>query len=152
VTVAAVVQHQGRFLLVEELAAGRRVLNQPAGHLERGESLVQAVRRETLEETGWLFEPRALLGIYRWANPHKATTFLRFAFTGELVSQVPGHVLDDGILGTLFLTPDELAAEAHRHRSPQVQACVNDYLAGHRFPLQCLHDFDDTLHAYVDAG
>jgi len=149
VTVAAVVLHQGRFLIVEEMAGGRRVLNQPAGHLERGESLLAAVRRETLEETGWLFEPEALLGIYRWAHREKATTYLRFAFTGRLLSQVPGHVLDTGIVDTLYLTPEELSAEQHRHRSPQVQACANDYLGGQRFPLQCLRDFDESLRAYV---
>ncbi len=140
VTVAAVVERDGRFLVVAEDADGEIVLNQPAGHLDAGESLVTAVARETLEETGWRFAPRALLGIYRWPKPDSDTAYLRFAFTGELLGHEADRPLDTGILRALWLTPDELRAERARHRSPLVERCVNDYLSGRRYPLDLLND------------
>jgi len=143
VTVAAIAERDGAFLLVEERSRGRLVLNQPAGHLEPGESLLDAVRRETLEETAWHFEPTALVGIYRWPHPSKATTYLRFAFCGRLGDHEQERTLDDGIEGTVWMSPDEILAESARHRSPQVMACVRDFLAGRRFPLECLRDYDD---------
>jgi len=140
VTVAAIVEKDGRFLFVEEEADGRVVINQPAGHLDEHESLVTAVVRETLEETAWHFTPEALLGVYRWQNGRNGATYLRFAFTGHVADHDPARELDHGILRTLWLTPDELAAARDRHRSPQVERCVRDYLAGIRFPLSALND------------
>jgi 8-oxo-dGTP pyrophosphatase MutT (NUDIX family) len=140
VTVAAIIERDGRFLLVEEHADGGLALNQPAGHLDEGESLADAVRRETLEETTWHFEPQALLGIYRWVHPAKAVTYLRFAFVGRLLRQESERALDDGIVRTAWLTPDEARRERHRHRSPQVQRCIDDYCAGRRYPLELLTD------------
>lgn len=140
VTVAAVVERDGRFLLVEEAADSRLVLNQPAGHLDEGESLLDAVVRETLEETAWHFRPESLIGIYRWPHPGKPLTYLRFAFAGQVLRHEPGRALDDGIVQAIWLTPDELRRARDRQRSPLVQRCVDDYLAGRRFPLGVLAD------------
>jgi 8-oxo-dGTP pyrophosphatase MutT (NUDIX family) len=135
VTVAAVVERDGRFLFVEERAGGRVVLNQPAGHLENGESLLEAVARETLEETGWTFVPRAVVGVYVWQPEQGPRTFLRVAFGGELVAHDPQRPLDQGILRTRWLDREQLEATRPRHRSPLVGRCVDDYLAGVRYPL-----------------
>jgi 8-oxo-dGTP pyrophosphatase MutT (NUDIX family) len=143
VTVAAVVQRDDRFLLVEENADGGLKLNQPAGHLEPGESLLQAVTRETLEETACRFTPTALLGVYRWRNPDSAITYVRFAFLGSVAAPEPGRALDDGIVRALWLTPEALHAERVRHRSPLVFRCVADCLAGRRYPLEVLVDAED---------
>jgi 8-oxo-dGTP pyrophosphatase MutT (NUDIX family) len=140
VTVAAVVEREGRFLFVEEKAEGAIVLNQPAGHLDKGESLPQAMVRETLEETGWHVAPEALLGVYRWLHPKKDITYLRFAFIGRALQQEPNFCLDRAIVRTVWLTPEETRCQQKRHRSPQVQRCVDDYLAGRRYPLQLLND------------
>lgn len=140
VTVAAVVENRGRFLFVEEEADGALVLNQPAGHLDKGESLQQAMVRETLEETGWHVAPEALLGVYRWCHPMKDITYLRFTFISRPLRQEPNCTLDHGIVRALWLSPEELRSQRHRHRSPQVQRCVDDYLAGQRFPLEFLKD------------
>lgn len=140
VTVAAVVEREGRFLLVEEQADGALVLNQPAGHLDEGESLLRAVVRETLEETAWHIEPQALLGVYRWCHPAKGITYLRFAFIARALREERNGTLDEGIVRTLWLAPSEIRREQHRHRSPQVQRCIDDYLAGQRHPLSILKD------------
>ena len=137
VTVAAVAQLDGRFLVVEEQADGGLRLNQPAGHLEPGETLVAAAVREALEETAYRFTPESLLGVYRWRNP-QGITYVRFAFVGQAAGPEPGRALDQGIVRALWLTPDELQAERARHRSPLVYRCVEDYLAGRRFPLELL--------------
>ncbi|MBI3897061.1 MAG: NUDIX hydrolase [Gammaproteobacteria bacterium] len=142
VTVAAIAEQDGRFLLVEERDNRALVLNQPAGHLDEGESLIAAVIRETLEETAWHFAPQALLGIYRWQHPSKGTTYLRFAFIGRALEHEPNRVLDDGIVRALWLTPAEIQQQASRHRSPQVQRCIDDYRAGRRYPLDLLADLD----------
>jgi 8-oxo-dGTP pyrophosphatase MutT (NUDIX family) len=134
-TVAAVVERDGKFLFVEEIADGRRVLNQPAGHLDPGESLVAACARETLEETAYRFTPTALVGIYRWVYETADVTFLRFAFAGRLEGFEEGRRLDKEIVAARWLTPAELAARRAEHRSPLVERCVADYLAGRRFPL-----------------
>lgn len=144
VTVAAVVEHDGRFLLVEEDADGALVLNQPAGHLDEGESLIEAVVRETLEETAWHFAPEAILGVYRWPHPTKDVTYLRFAFTGKLLHHEPTRTLDHGIVRTLWLGTDDIRAQAARHRSPQVQQCVDDYRTGRRYSLDLLRDLMPT--------
>jgi len=135
VTVAAVIERGGRFLFVEERIDGRRVLNQPAGHLDPGESLVAACRREALEETAHDFEPRSLVGVYRWHYAAKDITFLRFCFAGEAGSFHKDRTLDQEIVALHWLTPDELKARKSEHRSPLVQKCVEDYLAGVRYPL-----------------
>ncbi len=143
VVVAAIVERDGKFLLVEEEADGQLVLNQPAGHLDEGESLLNAVVRETLEETAWHFEPEALLGVYRWPHPAKPLTYLRFAFTGRVTRHEPERRLDHGIARALWLTPEEIRAERARHRSPQVERCLDDYLAGQRHSLDLLKDLGE---------
>jgi 8-oxo-dGTP pyrophosphatase MutT (NUDIX family) len=140
VTVAAVAQQDGRFLLVEESVHEGIALNQPAGHLEENETLLQAVVRETLEETAWHFRPEALLGVYRWLSPRNQVTYLRFAFTGTLLRHEPERPLDHGILRTLWMTPEAIRLSQASHRSPQVLRCVDDYLSGVRYPLTSLHD------------
>jgi 8-oxo-dGTP pyrophosphatase MutT (NUDIX family) len=138
VTVAGVIERGGRFLFVEELADGRRVLNQPAGHLDPGESLVAACAREVLEETAHRFTPNSLVGVYRWHYAKKDVTFLRFAFAGTLEGVEAGRRLDKEIIAVHWLTRDELAARAAEHRSPLVLQCVDDFLAGRHYPLELL--------------
>jgi len=134
VTVAAVIERDGKFLLVQERIEGRLVLNQPAGHLDPGESLVAACRREVLEETAHRFEPSGLVGIYRWYYEPKDVTFLRFCFRGRVGAAVD-RPLDKEIVAVHWLTAAELAQRRAEHRSPLVQKCVADFLAGHDFPL-----------------
>lgn len=137
VTVAAVIEKGGRFLFVEELIDGRRVLNQPAGHLDPGESLADACAREVMEETAHRFEPDALVGVYRWRYEPKDVTFLRFCFSGEVLS-VEDSPLDKEIVALHWLALGELKSRKSEHRSPLVQKCVEDFLAGKRYPLQVL--------------
>lgn len=142
VTVAAVVEHEGRFLLVEEQTSEGLRLNQPAGHLEPGETLTDAVVRETLEEAALTLVPDALVGVYMThidRSDGGAATYLRFTFCGR--HQVPNEprALDTGIVRTLWLTPDELHGCRARHRTPLVMRSVEDYLAGRRFPLDFVH-------------
>ncbi|UXY16603.1 NUDIX hydrolase [Chitiniphilus purpureus] len=142
-TVAAVIERDGRFLLVEERILGARKLNQPAGHLEAGEGLVAACVRETLEESAYRFKPTALVGIYQWSPPERpGLTYLRFAFCGDVLGHVAGHTLDDGIEAAVWLGYDEIVARQAEHRSPLLLACIDDYLAGCRYPLALLRDFD----------
>lgn len=138
VTVAAVVERDGRFLMVEERVAGRLVLNQPAGHLEAGESLVEAVVREALEETARPFRPAAIVGVYLWHGAGERPAFLRVAFCGEAGAPEPGRGLDPAIAGCRWLSRDELLARSGSLRSPLVLRCVDDYLAGARHPLDLL--------------
>lgn len=139
VTVAAVVERGGRYLLVEERAAdGRLVLNNPAGHLDQGETLLQAVVREVLEETACVFTPTHLQGIHLAPSATGDVTYLRFAFAGHVSEPLPGRGLDDGIVRTLWLTPEEIAAERARHRSALLMRCIDDHCAGRRYPLQLL--------------
>ena len=137
VTVAAVVERDGRFLLVEEHTPDGLRLNNPAGHLEPGESLAQACARETLEETAHAFTPTALVGVYQAALDD--TTYLRFAYCGTLGALQAGRTLDHGIVRTVWMTIDEIRASAARHRSPLLLRCVEDYLAGRRFPLDVVY-------------
>ena len=138
VTVAAVIQSGDRFLLVEEHTDNGLMFNQPAGHLEAGESIAAAVVRETLEETAWDFAPESLVGVYRWQA--SSATYLRFAFCGRLGTHHAQRKLDEGIERAVWLTPEEIRASCHRHRSPLVWRCVEDYLAGRRLPLDILVD------------
>ena len=135
VTVATVVVRDGRLLCVEERANGRLVLNQPAGHLEPDESLVEAALRETREETGWNVRITHVVGAYQWKATETGRHYLRFAFAAEPLDEIPGATLDEGIVRTLWLTPQELQAEQARHRSPLVWRTVADYLGGNRHPL-----------------
>ena len=143
VTVAAIIERDGRYLLVEEHTPESLRLNNPAGHLDPGESPVQGCRRETLEETTHEFEPEALVGVYlsRTVSVLDAgdLTYMRFAFCGRLGEVVPGAELDQGIVRTVWLTPDELRASRARHRSPLVLQCIEDHLAGRRYPLELIH-------------
>ncbi len=152
VTVAAVVERAGRFLLVEEHTESGLRINQPAGHLEPDETLAQAAAREALEETAHPFEPTALLGVYLWRSrgDANATTYLRFAFTGTLGEAIAGRKLDHGIVRTLWLTPEEIELRAADWRSPLVRRCVDDYLAGQRYPLQALYSHPNILQASRD--
>jgi 8-oxo-dGTP pyrophosphatase MutT (NUDIX family) len=140
VTVAAIAERQGTLLLVEEAIGGRLVLNQPAGHWEEDESLIDAVQREVLEETGYRFAPEALVGIYRWDVPDRDLTYLRFVFTGQVEPAPVRGTLDHNVLRALWLSPEELQTEHARLRSPMVLRCVEDYLAGRRFPLEILNE------------
>lgn len=138
VTVAAVIERAGEFLLVEEQSDGRTVLNQPAGHLERDESLIDAVIRETLEETGHRFDPQALVGFYLWKSESAGITFLRVTFCGTAMPPAKPTTLDDGIVGFHWLTADAIRRRAHELRSPMVLRGIDDYLTGIRYPLACL--------------
>ncbi|MES2937129.1 MAG: NUDIX hydrolase [Pseudomonadota bacterium] len=143
VTVAAVIERDGRFLLVEEETAEGLKLNNPAGHLDPGESPADGCAREVLEETAWAFQPTALVGIYlaRFRRPASGedVTYLRFTFCGEAVAHDPLRRLDTGIVRALWLTADEIRASVERHRSPLVLRCLEDYLAGQRYPLAAVY-------------
>ncbi|OAM51382.1 NUDIX hydrolase [Methylovorus sp. MM2] len=134
-TVAAIVEQDGKFLLVEEETAEGIRLNQPAGHLENGETLLQAVIRETQEESAYKFSPESLLGIYHWQHPKKDLTYLRFAFIGSVSNHAPEQPLDKGIIRATWMSIEEIRANQHMHRSPQVLKCFEDYLSGQKFPL-----------------
>jgi 8-oxo-dGTP pyrophosphatase MutT (NUDIX family) len=140
-----VIEHQGKFLLVEEHTPEGLRLNNPAGHLDPGESPAQACARETLEETAYAFTPSALVGVYlsRFERPPSAArpkgediSYLRFAFCGQLGAMEPGRRLDYGIVRTLWLSADEVRTSRALHRSPLVVQCMEDYLAGRRYPLE----------------
>lgn len=140
VTVAAVIEQDGRFLLVEELVGGKRCLNQPAGHWESNETLTEAVSRETREETAYDFEAEFLIGIYRWANAD-GKVYLRFAFGGRIFGHDPSQPLNEPIIATSWYKAEEIRAAGARHRTPMVQKCVDDYLANKRYPLALLTEF-----------
>lgn len=142
VTVATVVERDGKFLFVEELDEQVLVINQPAGHWESHETLAEGAARETLEETGYRVAITDLLGIYRLPHRSKPLTYLRFAFVGRVLAHEAARPLDHGIVRTLWLTPEELARESERHRSPLVNRCVEDYLAGTRFPLSLISHYE----------
>ena len=141
VTVAAIAERQGRFLMVEERTADGLRLNQPAGHLEAGESLLEAAVREALEETAYSFVPDSLVGIYQWPRPQGDITYLRFAFAGVAESLDAGRGLDEGIVRALWLSRDELRECADRHRSPLVMQCVEDWCAGRRHDLSLIRHY-----------
>ncbi len=141
-TVAAIIEQDGRFLLVEEETPDGLRLNNPAGHLDCGESLVAACVRETLEETAYDFTPTTLLGVYMSRQLHSVEgdiTYMRFAFCGELGAFHPERHLDTGIVRTVWMTADEIRASTARHRSPVVLQCMEDYLQGISYPLSLIH-------------
>ena len=139
VTVAAIAQdEQGRFLFVEEYSNDKLVYNQPAGHLEQGESLIEAVVRETLEETAYEFEPKFITGLYMYPNSRKEITYLRVCFSGILKQHFPERTLDEGIVQTKWLSREELLNEPEKHRSDMIIRCIDDYLAGKRYPLDLI--------------
>ena len=140
VTVAAVIERDGKFLLVEEETDSGIRYNQPAGHLECREALVDAVIREVLEETACTFVPQYLVGVYNWRNEAKDLTYLRFTFGGEVVAHDAQRQLDGGIIAAHWLSLDEIQAVQARLRSPMVMRCMNDYLSGQRCPLELLKD------------
>jgi len=142
VTVAAIIEQDGKFLLVEEHTSQGVLFNQPAGHLEPGESLLAAVVRETLEESAYTFEPQHLIGIYSWHSPASDTTYLRFAFTGRILAHHPHQALDEGVIRASWMTQEEIRASQTRHRSPLVLRCVEDFLSGKRYPLDLLVHYD----------
>ena len=141
-TVAAIIEKDGRFLMVEENTNEGVRINQPAGHLEDGESLFEGVTREAFEETAHEFTPTSLLGIYHWQRPDKDITYLRFAFIGEVGKHHTEQKLDDGIIRAVWMSYEELKASQNIHRSPQVLQCVEDYLAGQQFPLSVITHFN----------
>lgn len=147
VTVAAISERNGQFLMVEEQVRGETLFNQPAGHLEDAESLVDAVIRECLEETAWHFQPAALIGLYRWRSPDSGDTYLRATFCGECLHQDTGRALDPDITAAHWLSADEIRSRRARLRSPLVMQSLDDYLRGKRFPLELLVELDYETHA-----
>ncbi|HYD63396.1 MAG TPA: NUDIX hydrolase [Noviherbaspirillum sp.] len=151
VTVAGIIERDGRFLLVEEETSDGIRFNQPAGHLDPNESLAEAVARETLEEAAYEFTPTALVGVYmsRYVSSRtrKEVTYLRFAFCGDLGQQVD-RALDEGILRAVWMTRDELLACQEKHRSPLVLQCIDDYLAGQRAPLSLIYTHPSVIGAF----
>ncbi|WP_447591384.1 NUDIX hydrolase [Aquipseudomonas campi] len=140
ITVATIVEDQGRFLFVEEHCAGQQVLNQPAGHLEANESLIQAAVRETLEETGWEIEVTAVTGIYLYTAPSNGVTYQRVCFAASPLRHRPDNPLDQGIIGPLWLSREELESQRKRWRSELVGQCLDDYLSGERFALSLIRN------------
>ncbi len=140
VTVATIVERDGRYLCVEEQTRAGLRLNQPAGHLEPGESLPEAAVRETLEETGWRIDPTALVGVYRWEATDAGAAFVRFSFAGTAAAHDAARPLDAGIVRALWLTPAALAARRAEHRSPLVLRCLDDFRAGARWPVDFVQD------------
>ena len=138
VTVAAVIERDGRFLLVEEETDSGIRYNQPAGHLECCEALTDAVTREALEETAYHFVPQYLVGVYNWRNEAKDLTYLRFTFGGEITGHDAQRKLDEGIIAAHWLRLDEIRALESRHRSPMILRCIEDWMAGKRYPLDLI--------------
>jgi len=151
ITVAAVTESDGRFLVVEERINRRLVFNQPAGHVEHGETLLQAVVREVREETAWRFEPKALIGVYLWRNPASGRSYLRFAFTGTVADHDATQPLDRGIVRTHWLSRAELLAREPQLRSPLVMRCIEDYLGGTRKPLASVGKLNLATAATITA-
>ena len=137
-TVAAIIERDNKFLLVEEITERGNRYNQPAGHLEDNETLIQAVIRETMEEAAYEFTPEFLLGVYQWKHTLNDTTYLRFAFIGKAGVHYPMQELDEGIVQAVWMDIDEIRDKANLMRSPQILSCIEDYLAGKRYPLEVI--------------
>lgn len=144
VTVATVIEKDGKFLFVEEYSAGEAVINQPAGHLEANETLAEAAIRETLEETGHTVELTHYLGTYLYKAPRNQVTYVRHCFCADSLNYDSSMPLDDGIIGPLWLTYEEFIEQTARHRAPLVQKCLDDYRAGKRYPLDIIHHHQET--------
>ena len=138
VTVAAIAERDGKFLTVEENVHGEVLYNQPAGHLESGESLIEAIIRETYEETAWTYQPEALVGIQLWRHPVHSESYLRFTFCGSCYEHNKNQPLDTGIIQALWLSRDELMDNEHKLRSPMVLRSIDDYIEGRRYSLDIL--------------
>ncbi|MBA53070.1 MAG: NUDIX hydrolase [Pseudomonadales bacterium] len=138
-TVATIVEQDGRYLLVEEIVDGETVLNQPAGHIEENESILEAALRETLEETGWHVELTGLVGIYNYSAPN-GITYYRFSFAAKAIEQDADALLDTGIIGPVWLNLEELEARRAQWRSPMVKRCIEDFAAGKRYPLDLIYE------------
>ncbi|HZO22339.1 MAG TPA: NUDIX hydrolase [Steroidobacteraceae bacterium] len=151
ITVAAVTENDGHFLVVEERINRRLVFNQPAGHVEQRESLLTAVVREVREETAWRFQPEALIGVYLWRNPSSGRSTMRFAFGGTVIEHDANQRLDRGIVGTHWLTRTQLQERETRLRSPLVLRCIEDYLLGQRRPLAPVAQLDLSSAGSVEA-
>jgi 8-oxo-dGTP pyrophosphatase MutT (NUDIX family) len=154
VTVAAVIEKDGRYLMIEEMTRDGLRINNPAGGLEPGESPIEGAMREALEETACHFTPQALLGVYLARNPDSergpGVTYIRFAFCGTASDPVPGQALDSPVLRTLWMTADEVAAARDRLRGPLVLQCIEDHRAGRRLPLEAVYTHPSV--ASPDAG
>jgi 8-oxo-dGTP pyrophosphatase MutT (NUDIX family) len=143
VTVAAVIEKDNRFLMIEEESDGEIVINQPAGHLEKDESIIAAVKREVQEETAWEFQPSYLVGIYLYPSKNNNITYLRICFSGQCVNHKPEQKLDEGIIQAMWLSKEELEAKSASLRSPLVMQCVNDFLSGKQYSLDLLHHYEN---------
>ena len=141
VTVAAIIERDQKFLLVEENADDHVVFNQPAGHLEKNETLIEAVKREVLEETAWEFIPQSIVGIYLYPNQHSEITYLRVCFSGTCDKFHSEQTLDTGIIQAAWFSEEEIKQNANKMRSPMVSQCLDDYLAGKFFPLDLLNHY-----------
>ncbi|ORU92911.1 MAG: NUDIX hydrolase [Cycloclasticus sp. symbiont of Bathymodiolus heckerae] len=141
VTVASIIELNGKFLMVEEESPAGPVLNQPAGHLEPNETLEAAAIRETLEETGYHFTPASIIGSYLWHNDDNETTYLRTTFSGSVCNKMIGTNLDDGIIRALWMTHNEIKANQKRLRSPIILESINDYLSGKKYPLDIIKSY-----------
>jgi ADP-ribose pyrophosphatase YjhB (NUDIX family) len=146
VTVAAVIEQDQHFLFVEEETTSGLQFNQPAGHLEAGEDLITAIKREVLEESAWQFDPEYIISVQLWRKNPDSPSFVRVCFAGCCHSYNPKQQLDEGIVGTHWLTRDEIVAERHRLRSPLVLISIDEYLSGQRYPLSLLKSFIDLDH------
>lgn len=144
VTVSAVIEHGGRFLMIEEMACGSKVINQPAGHLEENETFVDAVTREVKEETGIDFTPTELVGIYRHRQSDIDRTWLRVTFTGDVSGSTNPQPIDKVILAASWMSAEDIRAARARHRSPQVLQSLDDYLAGQRAPLSLINELHES--------
>ena len=142
ITVAGVIEDAGRFLIVEERINNHLVFNQPAGHVESGEAILDAVVREVREETAWVFVPQAFLGVYLWSNPANGRATLRFAFSGAVADHDAGQRLDHAIVRTHWLSRAQLIERASHLSSPLVLRCIDDYLSGRRLPLEAVSSLD----------
>lgn len=151
-TVAAVIERHNRYLMVEETVGGRLVVNQPAGHVEPGESLRTAVVREMQEETAWVFDPVAISGVYLWEHPESGDRFLRVVFCGSCRNHNPEQPLDDGIERAVWLSRDDLVARKPQLRSPMVLRAIDDYRNGNRYPVHMFQHIEaETLAAHAEV-